>query len=341
MPLMDNFEEIIKRFFSRSYSESDLKKLFLWFNSEKGIEEISEEFHRRWKTIDYDKNIMVDSVKLGEIIKKKVGKDKFYRLRRIIKRFFPYAAVLFIAFVFVSLVILRYHTDNQSIKPVVSTKDTTVISENGQHSTVVLPDSSIVWLYSGATLSYDNKFSGINSHIILKGQASYKIIYYENIPVVFRRNSIFITAPWTKYDIDAYPGSGGISVVPDLGIVKLTHDGIDNECYKILSGEGTKNAVGSQRINVFGFRLSNNTPLYKGKSVKENIPMHAVINLHQKWFSIDSRETNAEVYSSIPLRATLTKTCQKILNFVEYYCPVTGTIMNNLKSIPKIIIRKE
>ena len=142
---MDNFKETIRRFFSDSYSEEDLKKLFLWFNSEKGHAEMGRMFDENRFSSDVDEDIPVDSEKMLENIRKGIRRRESLKIKRTFNRLLPYAAIL----ILVLGSVFFFSHKKSSGEGAFKSRTVTVITQNGQRSQVVLPDSSIVWLNSG------------------------------------------------------------------------------------------------------------------------------------------------------------------------------------------------
>ena len=138
-----NFSKIatIIKFFSASYSEKDLKNMFLWLNSEKGHHEIHQALDEFWFSLDENADrIPVDSGKMLTHIQDRIKDRRVLTVRSHLKKLLPYAAILIAA-----LCLFVFYRSGNSI----GQKDlsvTSVIADNGQRSRIILPDSSVVWL---------------------------------------------------------------------------------------------------------------------------------------------------------------------------------------------------
>ncbi len=98
----------------------------------------------------------------------------------------------------------------------------TIMAENGQISKALLPDSTVVWLNSGSSLKYDNRFGISNRNVELSGQAYFDVTKNKNFPFVVSCDEININVLGTKFTAETYPDSREINVVLVEGAVELT-----------------------------------------------------------------------------------------------------------------------
>ena len=137
------------------------------------------------------KNILsdYDEEKLFLKIKDEISGKKG-SLNPAIKIVFKYAAIIVF---FISLTTI-YYTSKQPSNFMGSSEKlsfTSFITENGQRSKIILPDSSIVWLNSGTTLSYPINFSMHHRKVELTGQA-----FFSGLPQ--RKQPIFSASEWSN-----------------------------------------------------------------------------------------------------------------------------------------------
>ncbi|MDD4379538.1 MAG: FecR family protein, partial [Dysgonamonadaceae bacterium] len=215
---MDNFKETIRRFFSGSYSEEDLKKLFLWFNSEKGHTEMGRLLDENRLSADVDEDIPVDSEKMLAHIRKGIKDRKSLKIKRTFNRLLPYAVMLILVLGSVFFFSHKKNSDKGAFK----SRTVTVITQNGQRSQVVLPDSSIVWLNSGTTLTYRDNFSEHRRGVILNGEAFFKVAHNDKLPFDVYCNDVVVSVLGTEFDVNAYPESGKVNVALESGEVALS-----------------------------------------------------------------------------------------------------------------------
>lgn len=337
---MNSFDETIKRFFTQSYSENDLKKLFLWLNSEKGHSEINDSFDNNWNTFQYDNNIDIDSEKIILNINKRIKNSKPSQIKLNLRRLLPYAAMLVMVIGFV--VFQRVNNKKNQVEPYLTNKYTSVIVENGQRSKVVLPDSTIVWLNSGTTLSYSDNFSQNKRNVILNGQAFFQVAHDKNNPFSVQCNDLIISVLGTKFDVDAYPETGKVSVVLESGKVKLSHKQISTFNYLMTPGELADYDIVENKINISHPDISRYTSWKDGALIFKNDPMKLVIEKLERWYNVDIHVKDQEVYNSIFTGTIRNESYEQIFRLIEFSCPVNCHIINNSGSvlIPQIIISK-
>ena len=100
-----------------------------------------------------------------------------------------------------------------------------------------MPDSSIVWLNSGTTLTYRDNFSEHRREVILNGEAFFKVAHNDKLPFDVCCNDVVISVLGTEFDVNAYPESGKVSVALESGKVVLSHNRIESFNYTLKPGE--------------------------------------------------------------------------------------------------------
>ena len=329
--------KVLRNFFSKSYNDDDLKKLFLWFNSEKGHDEIADVMDSEWRFLkSEDVQISMDSVKMLTNIQNGIRRNKTIQIKNNLIKILPYAAVLA---VIIGISVLFY-LNNKSSKSY-SDFYTSVITENGQRSKVVLPDSSIVWLNSGTTLSYNYSLDDVRS-VILSGQGFFQVTRNENKPFVVQCGEISVKVLGTKFDVKAYPVNDKISVVLESGSVELKH----SQClldYVLKPGEKADYNIKEKSVKVCDADVKKFTSWKEGKLIFKNDPMKLVIEELERWYNIKVEVKDQEVYNSIFTGTVINEGYPQIFKLIEYSCRVHCEIVNNLnpEEIPKIILTKQ
>ena len=330
--------ETIRRFFSKSYNNNDLKNLFLWHNSEKGISEITDSIDESWRSFKYDESrINVDSAKMLMTIKNGIRHNKTIRIKNNFKKLLPYAAVITLIIGFVAVFSSRNVYQEQPDVNLFAS----VITENGQRSKVILPDSSIVWLNSGTTLSYNYSLEDKRS-VILHGQGFFQVSRNEQRPFVVQCGEIRVNVLGTRFDVNAYPENDKISVVLESGKVELNHSQHTLN-YKLIPGEKADYDIEKKQLSVENIDVEKYTSWKDGKLIFKNDPMKLVLEELERWYNIKIEVKDQEVYNSIFTGTVNNEGYPQIFKLIEYSCPVHYELVNNLnpEEIPKIIITKK
>jgi len=90
---------------------------------------------------------------------------------------------------------------------------------NGQKKEIALPDSSIVFLNSGSSVSIPSNFGDHKREISLTGEAFFIIKHNALKPFTLRADKLTISDIGTSFNVKAYPGDKQISVAVKTGKV--------------------------------------------------------------------------------------------------------------------------
>lgn len=220
---------------------------------------------------------------------------------------------------------------------------TSVYTENGQRSKVVLPDSSIVWLNSGTTLSYPNEFFGQNRKVVLKGQAFFQVTHKKNDPFLVQANGLVITVLGTKFDVNAYSEEDETVVVLESGKIELTHQERKSFFYMMKPGEkATLSLSDNSKMKVSSVDASVYSSWKDGKLIFRNSPMENVVKRLRRWYNIDIEITDTKVYNSIYTGTIKNESYEEIFRLIEIACHVDCKIEHHYgkEAKPQITISK-
>ena len=111
--------------------------------------------------------------------------------RKSIFRIHPYlryAAVLVLAIGIPLLTFFLGRQNKGEFEPTV--RYTKVVADKGQISKVILPDSSVVWLNSGTTLTYDHNYGLKNRELKLEGEAYVVANKNKDLPMIVASDNL-------------------------------------------------------------------------------------------------------------------------------------------------------
>ncbi len=220
---------------------------------------------------------------------------------------------------------------------------TSVYTENGQRSKVALPDSSIVWLNSGSTLSYPNDFSGQNRKVILQGQAFFQVTHKKSDPFLVQANGLVVTVLGTKFDVNAYPEENEIAVVLESGKIELTHQNLKSFSYTMNPGEkATLGLSDNSKIKINSVDASVYSSWKDGKLIFRNSTMGNVVEKLRRWYNIDIEITDPEVYNSIFSGTIKNESYEEVFRLIGIACQVDCKIVHHYEkeAKPQITISK-
>ncbi|MCL3781849.1 DUF4974 domain-containing protein [Prolixibacteraceae bacterium JC049] len=320
-------------------SHEELKDLFYWLNSAKGQSEIREELNEEWNSFESDENMEIDSHKMFSYIKSEIRKSPGIWLNITLKRLLPYAAML--VMVLGGLLWLTFSERNGGNNPY-NDVYTSFSTANGQRAKLVLPDSTVVWLNSGTTLSYlfnEEK----KRDVILNGQAFFQVRKDNERPFTVHANKMDVVVLGTCFDVETYDDDKETSVVLQSGKVRLNYKQRTSKVKVLHPGEMAVLDKVSNSLKV------NRTDIQKHISWKNNLlifknePMKKVIADLERWFNVEVTVLDHEVYNSIFTGTVTNESYDEIFQLIEYSCPIDCEIEpnNSTGKIPHITLKSK
>lgn len=247
-----------------------------------------------------------------------------------------YAAVL-IALVGISA--LSYFWGEQNfLGPSSKTKCTSVITDNGQISKIILPDSSIVWLNSGTTLTYDNNYSFNNRDLKLSGQAFLEVKKNKNLPLVVSSGNLMVKVLGTKFDVNAYPDDNKIKVTLVSGKVELLNSTDNSFNYKLNPGEMAEFESQTSRVEIKVVESKNYSQWKDGELIFIDTPMAEVFKRLERKFDIKIEVNNPKVYKSVFNAKFKNESLKEILDYIQFSCPVYYQLISENETTRKKVI---
>ncbi len=332
---MENFEDILK-LITGNLAGEEKEKILSEINARKENREIFRKVKIAWAILSSSKQLSdYDEENLYLKIQNKISGRK-RNLIPAVHTVLKYAAIII---VLISLTTIFY-LNKQHPETTEELLYTSVVTENGQRSKVILPDSSIVWLNSGTALSYPNDFSGQNRRVSLNGQAFFQVYHKENSLFSVQANDLIVTVRGTKFDVDAYPDNDEIAVVLESGKIELTHQGIESFDYIIQPGEKASYNIAANSLNISYTNASIYSSWKDGKLIFRNEPMKNVIEKLKRWYNIDIEVADSEVYNSIFSGTIKNESYEEIFRLIGAVCHVNYKLIHNYgkEAKPKIII---
>jgi ferric-dicitrate binding protein FerR (iron transport regulator) len=338
---MENFEDILK-LITGNLSGEDKKKVLAKIHAQKEKMEIFKKLKISWAFLSSTRKLNSYEIESAYLkVQDKISGEKRRQIPTI-KIVLKYAAII----VFLISLTTIYYTNKQQVKPTNTPKElsyTSFITENGQRSKVVLPDSSIVWLNSGTTLSYPGNFSEQHRKVSLIGQAFFQVTHRENNPFSVQANGLIVNVLGTKFDVDAYPENDKVSVVLESGKVELGHKGFESFSYTMKPGEKATYNIVNNALTLNYVDADIYSSWKDGQLIFRNESMKNVVEKLKRWYNINIEVTDEEVYNSIFSGTIQNESYEEIFRYIEIVCDVHCKLIHNYeeKAKPEIIISKK
>ncbi len=338
---MENFEDILK-LVTGNLSREEKKKVIADIHDIKKNKEIFKKVKISWAFLSSTKKLNDYEIENAYLkIKDKISGKK-RKLNTTLKIVLKYAAII----VFLISLTTIYYTNKQQIKGSDTQTELSYVSfitENGQRSKVVLPDSSIVWLNSGTTLSYPSNFSEQNRKATLNGQAFFQVYHNENSPFLVQANGLIVKVLGTKFDVDAYPEEDEIDVVLESGKVELGHSGFESFNYTMKPGEKATYSIANNTLTINYTDAAIYSSWKDGKLIFRNESMKNVVEKLRRWYNINIKVADEEVFNSIFSGTIQNESYEEIFRYIEIVCDVKCKLIHNYEkeAKPEIIISKK
>ncbi len=335
---MEKFEDILK-LVTGNLAGKEKEKVLSEINARRENREIFRKVKIAWAILCSDKQLSdYDEENLYLKIQKKISGRK-RNLIPAVYTVLKYAAVIIIMISLTTIFYLNRQGQNNNSE----TTYTSVVTETGQRSKVILPDSSIVWLNSGTALSYPNNFSGQNRKVLLNGQAFFQVYHKENSPFSVQANGLIVTVRGTKFDVDAYPDNDKVAVVLESGKVELTHQGSRAFSYTMRPGEKAIYNITNSLMNISYVDALVYSSWKDGKLIFRNEPIDNVFEKLKKWYNIDIEVADPEIYNSVFSGTIQNESYEEIFRLIGAVCHVNCKLIHNYEkeAKPEIVISKK
>lgn len=276
MSKANNFWELISaRFYNElNDTDNDYLKNSLEEESKKSLFGKAEKIH---SSLFYAKKLDgANGTSSWNLIASEIRKN---RIREIATFVSKYAAVLFLAFVLGNFF--------NVFRPSQEIEYTEIEVQNGQTSHLFLFDGTEVWLNSGTTFRYPNRFNQDERNVFIDGEAFFKVTPNAKIPFKVKTTELEVEVLGTSFNVSAYHSELKQLVVLEEGKVQINN----------LAGKKIGSlAPGQMAVKEKGTQLQiENTKTYfytswkDGKVVFNAEKLGDIAEKLERWYNIEIR----------------------------------------------------
>jgi ferric-dicitrate binding protein FerR (iron transport regulator) len=207
----------IKKYLEGKASREEMIGLIAWLDNEQNQTSFKE-IRSEWKAKLDGQSVASYTLLELDKFKSKLLNERAGRIRKLnfTQNLYKYAAILLLL---ITIGSAYFYSSKSGEGPAIYN---TIIAENGQISKALLPDSSVVWLNSGSSLKYSNRFGIGNRDIELSGQAYFDVAKNKDLPFVVSCGKINVKVLGTQFTAENYPDNLEVSVILIEGAVELT-----------------------------------------------------------------------------------------------------------------------
>ena len=94
---------------------------------------------------------------------------------------------------------------------------------SGEKCRMTLPDSTVVWLNSGSTITFDDSFNRKERSVKLTGEGYFDVHHDAEKPFIVNCGDVTVLVRGTKFNIEAYPETRYVSTSVVEGHVEFAH----------------------------------------------------------------------------------------------------------------------
>jgi len=272
---------LIIRLFSGEADPDEKKKIEEWLGQSAGNKKLYADLREIWLSAGTQSN--ADNYQLEDAIQKfrdQIRSEK-YRLKNQLnlQQFLKYAAIL----ILILGLPFSYYIGTRSAKPDNST--TTISCAFGDKSSIVLPDSSRVWLNSGSKLTFNSDFKSGARKVILEGEAFFSVSKDKEHPFRVKTADLDIEVLGTKFNVKAYPDENLVSTTLVEGSLEISsqyqNTRIKPDQRLVFSKESKKMAVLEISDTAADTEWKDGRFVFRNESLGELAPKL------RRWFDVD------------------------------------------------------
>jgi transmembrane sensor len=219
-----NKRALIIKFLTNDISDNEINVLKVWLEKDPANRLIFDKENELWqesgiktKSYDFDtENAWLDiSAQLG--IEKNRIKHVVILNKNKFRIFMAAASVAFlIAIAGFTIWFTKGRSDNQIL---VAT--TSVFTNEGDKSHILLPDSTVVYMNSESSIEYSNGYNINERNVKLKGEAYFDVHTNPEKPFVVHLNNISVSAKGTKFNVLSYAGEDRTEITLEEGLIQI------------------------------------------------------------------------------------------------------------------------
>jgi len=247
----------------------------------------------------------------------KINRRQFY-----IRGFMRYAAIIVIvagSTLLLNNLINGIHVPSEQL--------TTVVSENGQQSTVVLPDSSVVRLNYNSSLTYASNYGVNNRKVELRGEAFFDVRHKPDNEFIVKTNKLNIRVLGTRFNVQSYSNSMNTTVVLESGSVEI-RDSSDRFHHRMLPGQMAYYDHRTANLTLERVNVDRALAWKEGLVYFNDTPMQEVINQLERKYNISIEVKNPKVLNTVFTATIRNESIRDVLTLIRYSCLIDYKILS-------------
>lgn len=306
----DNIENLLPRFCEGMTTEEETQLVEEWIEENESNRKIVNQTHALYLAADtlyVMQNLNVE--KQLKNVKSRISRNKISGwewTKRI-------AAVVSIPLLIGILLVYMTQNEHQEIARMIEIK-----TNPGMTTSIVLPDSTVVWLNSESSLRYPSSFNGDLRNVELVGEAYFDVAKdTEKRFVISTLHHSQIEVYGTSFNVEAYAKDNRVSatlVNGKIGFLFNDHTGITHKInlepnhkliYQLATGE----------TKVYKTSCESETAWKEGKIIFNNTSMEDALNMLSKRYNVEFIVKNKNLKEEAFTGSFTTQRLERIMEF--------------------------
>jgi len=214
----DDILTLIARNLSGMADSVEINLLKEWVEGSADNKKYFEQVKNIWDASD--KQIDPNTINTDEALKKVLGRIReIYPKRTIWYYWQKVAAVLILPLAIFTLLSIYKNSHKTSSSNEILYNE--IYTAFGTRSSLRLADSTRVWLNSGSSLMYPNKFNNKNRTVFLKGEAYFEVESDVSRPFIVQTSTLRVEAASTKFNVFEYDSESKAEITLVTGKVSV------------------------------------------------------------------------------------------------------------------------
>ncbi len=210
----------ISAFLNKESDDIQKQKLKEWLKSSSDNPVILDEILKAWQISRSDLNSYQPEEKLlWKKLTKRIDGHKYRRITFLHNTIKVAAVAAILILVFLSG---NWYNQSNDSEEEIPEYYTTVVSPNGSRTQVVLPDSTKVWLNSGAELKYSSAFTQTNREVFTKGECYFDVIKSQEHQFIVHTSELMVKVYGTQFNVRENIERGETKVTLVTGSVQVS-----------------------------------------------------------------------------------------------------------------------
>lgn len=257
---------------------------------------------------------------------------KSYQLRWI-KTVLKYAAIIVVAFITGNLLKPSTPADKEI-------RFSEIRAPHGQMCKLILPDGTKIWLNSGTTIRYPDRFADDVRAVSISGEAYFEVAKMAHKPFTVNTSDMKVEVFGTSFNISAYKDDEMTSVTLVEGKVEVQNS--DGKTIAQLSpGQLAVKSKNDTNIEIRNVETSFYKSWIEGKIYFDDQPLNLIATKLERWFNIEIVFANNQL-KTYKFTGTILKNkpVDQIMQALELLAPIHFKHQINATEKDKITIYK-